>query len=140
MEISIETKEFVNRLDNFSHHKLKNLDSVSLLIELARANDQWQWLKNIAFLSKFLSNVHGILQRSPSEAEECVRLKDEFRSNLEKVAVELKAFIEMAPMEIREKFSSTYLSLTVESVESLVALLYDLSWVKNWSIDQAESN
>ncbi len=140
MEISLKARDFVEQIDNFSQHKLTNRDAIELLIELTWATPYGQQrIDEIAFLSKFLSNTYGILKRSTSETEGYEKLTGEFQKNLEKVIEELKGLVDAAPPETKEKFSSMFLTMSAESFENLMNLLHDLSWLKNWYIDQKSS-
>jgi hypothetical protein len=136
MEISRKTRDFVQQIDKLSNHRLTNQDDVAALVELAWTKDQRTRLEQIAFLAKFLSNTHTVLTRSNSDTEGYDKLSSEFRVNLEKAVAELKSLIEEAPAALKESFSSKFLMLTGESFENLLSLLYDLSWIKNWHIDQ----
>jgi hypothetical protein len=136
MEISRETREFVQQIDALSNHRLANQEDVAALVELAQATDQRTRLEQIAFLAKFLSNTHAILKRGNSDTEGYDKLSSEFRVNLEKAVGELKSLIEEAPAAFKKSFSSRFLMLTGESFENLLSLLYDLSWIKNWYIDR----
>jgi hypothetical protein len=136
MAISRKTRDFVQQIDELSNHRLTNQDDVAALVELAWTKDQRTRLEQIAFLAKFLSNTHAILKRSNSDTEGYDKLSSEFRVNLEKAVAELKSLIEEAPAALKESFSSKFLMLTGESFENLLSLLYDLSWIKNWYIDQ----
>ncbi len=139
MEISLETKDLVKRIDAFSNHKLKHPETLCLLLELARANDQNEKIEKIAFLSKFLWNAYGILKRSNSETEGYEKLTSEFKGNLEKFISRVKELIEAAPSEEKQNLSSTFLATTGEGFENLISLVCDFSWVKNWYIDQKAS-
>jgi hypothetical protein len=136
MEISHNTRDFVQQIDELSNHRLANWDYVAALVELAQTTDQRTRLEQIAFLAKFLSNTHAILRRSNSDIEGYQKLSSEFQVNLEKVVGELKSLIEQAPAAVKASFSSKFLMLTGESFENLLSLLYDLSWIKNWYIDR----
>ncbi len=136
MEISVETRDFVEQIDNFSHHKLTHRDAFTMLIELGRHNNQQRRIEEIAFLSKFLSNTYGILKRSTSETEGYEKLTREFQDNLNKLIDELKKLIEAASEETKENFSSTFLTMSTESFKNLLDLLYDFSWLKNWYIEK----
>jgi hypothetical protein len=136
MEISRETRDFVQQIDALSNHTLANWEDVVALVELAQATDQRTRLEQIAFLAKFLSNTHAILKRSNSDTEGYDKLSSEFQVNLEKAVGELKSLIGEAPAAFKKSFSSRFLMLTGESFENLLSLLYDLSWIKNWYIDR----
>lgn len=135
MEISLETQEFVRQIDDFSHQKLTNRTELATLIELAHSKKEEHRISEIAFLAKFLSKMYGILKRSSPETQGYEKLTKEFQENLDKAVLELRGLLENAPAEIRDMFSSRFLSMTADSFENLMTLLYDFSWVKNWYLD-----
>lgn len=136
VEISPKTRDFVRQLNDFSAHKLTHQDDVALLLELAQTENKKRELEEIAFLAKFLSNTYTILKRSSGNAEGNDKLSQEFRSSLDKAVGALKGFVAEAPSTTKEDFSSRFFSVTADGFENLMALLYDLSWLKNWIIDQ----
>jgi hypothetical protein len=136
MEISQKTRDFVRQIDELSSHRLTNRDEVEVLVELAQSKNQSTRLERIVFLAKFLSNTYGILKRDGSDTEGYDKLTGEFHVNLEEAVGQLKNLIEKAPAGLKESFSSKFLVPSGKSFENLLSLLYDLSWIKNWYIDQ----
>lgn len=136
VEISPKTWAFVRQLNDFSSHKLTQPDDAAVLLELAQTKNLKRELEEIAFLAKFLSNSYVILKRGGSDAVGYDKLSQEFRSNLDKVIEELKGIVAEAPSTTKENFSSRFFSMTADGFENLMNLLYDLSWLKNWIIDQ----
>jgi hypothetical protein len=136
VEISPKTWDFVRQLGDFSSHKLKQPDNIAVLLELAQTKNLKGELEEIAFLAKFLSNSYVILKRGGNDAVDYGKLSQEFRSNLDKVIEELKGIVAEAPSTTNENFSSRFFSMTADGFENLMNLLYDLSWLKNWIIDQ----
>jgi hypothetical protein len=136
IEISPKTWDFVRQLNDFSAHKLTHQDDVATLLELVRTKDQKDKLEEIAFLAKFLSNTYAILKRSNTDALGYDKLSQEFQSNLDRVIGILKEIVAEAPSTTKEDFSSRFFSMTASGFENLMNLLYDLSWLKNWIIDQ----
>ena len=136
MEISQQTRDFVRQIDELSSHRLTNRDDIEVLVEFAQLKNQPTRLERIVFLAKFLSNTYGILKRSGGDTEGYDKLSGEFHVNLEEAVGQLKSLIEEAPAGLKESFSSKFLVLSGEGFENLLSLLYDLSWIKNWYIDQ----
>jgi hypothetical protein len=77
------------------------------------------------------------LKRSSSDAVGYDKLSQEFRSNLDRVIIEvLKGIVAEAPSTTKEDLSSRFFSMTADGFKNLMNLFYDLSWLKNWIIDQ----
>jgi hypothetical protein len=134
--IGDKTRDFVRQLDDFSAHRLTRQDDLAVLLELTLTKDLKKELEEIAFLAKFLSSTYAILKRSSYEAVGYDKLSTEFRTNLDKVTEMLKNIVAEAPSATKEDFSSRFFSLTADGFESLMDLLYDLAWLKNWINDQ----
>lgn len=63
-------------------------------------------------------------------------LQREFTAAFERVASLARILVESAPVGHRERFVSRCLALTPDAFQNLLTLCYDLSWYKNWEIDQ----
>jgi hypothetical protein len=108
MYVSPSTSALVDALDAFSQHKLTRKSDLGILLELATRPDAKATLEQLSFTAKFISRTFGIMGRS---------------------------LLQQAPPGTQEHFASTYYAPSPEALEHHLALLYDLSWYKNWLID-----
>ena len=135
MVISQETSALISSVQEFSRNKLRHADDLAILVELSRLRRQDQVLDDICFLSKFLVNTTTVMQRIGPDGEGYDKLSREFSENLEKANTFVRLLVKEAPEEVKRHFVTTYFALTPVALESLMQLLYDVSWVKNWNID-----
>lgn len=133
--MSPTTIEVLAALDVLSTGTLKCRSDLGTLLELAAQNNAQYQLDGLSFTAKFLSKSHGIMQRIGRNGQGYEQLAKEFSSNLEKATALIRSLMTAAPIEVRQRFDSTYLSLTPESLQNLLSLFHDLSWYKNWRMD-----
>jgi hypothetical protein len=135
MRFSALTNTIVARLDSISHNSLMRRDDLTLLIESAAAARQTAVLDELGFHAKFISKTHRIMIRIGKHGEGYDKLSEEFRNATEKAKVLLNDLLAGVPAEDRERLASTYLRMTNESFQNLMALFHDLMWYKNWLLD-----
>ncbi len=148
MKISQKTNDLLLRLNDFSGSKIKNINDLSFLIEIAESGKLEKEFYDIQFTAKYLNGLGKILHSNmplpvnkdsdgnsnsdiASEAKE--KITDEFRKNMQKLINDLKKFIENADEMSRNEFSSKYMTLSRESMSNLTTLIYDLSWLKKFN-------
>ena len=133
--ISQRTKDLLNTLVSFSNGSLTCTNDLATIIELSLLRKAGQELADLSFLAKFLHRTHGIMKRIGKDGEGYDRLAEEFGRNLRKVVDLLHTIVSAAPADVKEGFEKEYLAMTQQSLHRLLALMYDLSWYKNWLID-----
>jgi hypothetical protein len=115
MDNSPSTASLLALLEQFSGRKLRRQD--------------------LSFHAKFVSNVYRILKRIGPGANGFDKLSQEFNAGIEKVSALIRVLITHATPSLQERFQSTYLTLSPDTLENLLALCYDLSWYKNWLLE-----
>ena len=135
MVVSQETESFILSLQNYSRSTLHHADDLASLIELSRIHNQRQLLDDVCFLSKFLVNTNTVMKRIGKDAEGYGKLSYEFTENLEKASTFIRLLVKEAPDDVKKHFTSTYFGMTHGGLNSLMELLYDITWLKNWEID-----
>lgn len=135
MVVSQETASFISSLQNYSRSTLHHADDLASLIELSRIHNQRQVLDDVCFLSKFLVNTNTVMKRIGKDAEGYGKLSYEFTENLEKASTFIRLLVKEAPDDVKKHFTSTYFGMTHGGLNSLMELLYDITWLKNWEID-----
>lgn len=135
MRLSPETSSLLFRLRSFSGNRLTREQDLGTLLELGSASDRTAILEDLSFLAKFLSRTHGIMQRIGAKGDGYDALAREFQDSLQRASGLIRQLLEGAPAEVRQEMTATYLGLSHECLANLLALLYDLSWYKNWLID-----
>ena len=140
MVISQETAALVSSIKNFSQGKLQHEDDLASLIELSRLHNHGQVLDDLSFLAKFLVSTGNVMKRIGSDGEGYGSLSNEFAENLEKASTFVRLLVKEAPDDVKSHFTSAYFGMTPAAVSSLLQLLYDVSWLKNWNIDHRPKN
>ncbi len=135
MVVSQETSSLVSALQDFSRRKLYHADDLASLIELSRLHLQKQVLDDLCFLSKFLVKTNAVMKRIGKDAEGYDKLSYEFTENLEKASTFIRVLVKEAPDDVKRHFTSAYFGMTQDGLRSLMELLDDIAWLKNWEID-----
>jgi hypothetical protein len=136
LQLGKHTVDLLASLDVFSGYKLTRHNDLGLLVELASRHSLTALLDELSFQAKFVTKTHGIMQRIGMQDDGYDKLSREFTTSIEKSTSLIKTLLPNAPVEDRQQFTSTYLTMTQESLQHLLALCYDLSWYKNWRMDQ----
>ena len=140
MQLSKSTTELLTSLNLHSQFKLTRQNDLGILIELSAVNNQHEVLEKLSFLAKFASKTMSIMTRIAKDGDGYDKLSHEFTETMGKATTLLNALLQDAPAPTRQQFSFTYLSLTPDSLQHLLALCYDLSWYKNWLIDHPDKD
>lgn len=135
MIASKETGNLLDRIERTTGHKLRYRFEIATLIELAARNRQQSIFEDIIFFAKFLRNSYTVMQRIGTADEGYPKLSAEFRDGLEKFSTLIKTLVKEGPDEIKNSFITTFFTMSQESMNHLLQLASDLSWVKNYSID-----
>jgi hypothetical protein len=135
MQLSPSTSALVDALDAFSQHKLTRKDDLGILVELAAHHDAQAALDELGFAAKFISRAYGVMRRVGARDEGYEGLSRQFAEQMEKAEKLGRSLLQHAPAGMQEHFASTYYARSPEALERHLALLYDLSWYKNWLID-----
>jgi hypothetical protein len=135
MYVSPSTSALVDALDAFSQHKLTRKSDLGIFLELATRPDAKATLEQLSFTAKFISRTFGIMRRLGMEDKAYAGLAHQFTEQLERAEIMGRSLLQQAPPGTQEHFASTYYAPSPEALEHHLALLYDLSWYKNWLID-----
>jgi hypothetical protein len=135
MLLSPSTAALVDALDVFSRHKLTRKDDLGVLVELAALSNAKAQLEELSFTAKFISRTYSIMRRIGPQDKAYDGFAREFAEQLERAEKLGRSLLHNAPGVTQEHFASTYYYRSPEALERHLALLYDLSWYKNWLID-----
>lgn len=135
MEIHKEISSFVDRVDSYSQHRLKNKPDISILLQLSHDHGQGQVFDNLTFHAKYMYRLFGIMKRTSPDSEAYPKLSAEFKDGVEKVSMLMRSLLKLGPDDIEQRFTDRYFALSHASMENLMSISYDLSWIKNWNID-----
>ena len=137
MVISQETVSFVSSIKEFSRGRLRRADDLAVLIELSRLHHRNRLLDDLSFIAKFLVNSSSVMKRIGQTGEGYEKLTAEFSANVEKASAFVAELLTTAPSDVGRRFEDTYLRMTPDTLSSLMQLMHDLSWLKNWNIDHS---
>lgn len=135
MDIRQDIHGFIEKVDAFSKNRLRNKEDLSILLQISRDDGKEQVFDDLTFHAKYIYRLFGILKRTSPDAEAYPKLSAEFTDGVEKVNTLMRTLVKEAPDDIKQQFKSKYFSMTHASMENVMSISYDLSWIKNWHID-----
>jgi len=135
MQVRPETSALVAQLRSLSGSKLTRESDLGLLLDLAAQHRQEGLLGDLSFSAKFISRTYGIMRRIGPQGEGYDRLLTEFNEHVAKASDLARVLVSNGPLEVQQRFASTYFAVTPDALDNLLALFYDLSWYKNWLLD-----
>ncbi|MBI4811124.1 MAG: hypothetical protein HY800_06760 [Ignavibacteriales bacterium] len=136
MIIKEATKLFVSDVEKFAQKKFHFKPEIEYLLELSKENKLEQVFDELTFYAKFVSNAHNILNRTGMDGTDTVKLSDEYKLNLQRAYSLLSTLTEFAPDDVKNSFAKRIQIVSPDSVENLLSLMYELSWVKNYNLDK----
>ncbi|MDA0987006.1 MAG: hypothetical protein O3A55_05335 [Bacteroidetes bacterium] len=135
IEISIETKELVRKINLLSNNKLHFVDDVANLVELSKINSNQKLFNELIFISKFMTKVLSIIKKYGTTVDGYDKLISEYNSGMEKIKINLNLMFVNNFEDEWNVFQKKYFDINNESLSNTINLLSDLSWVKNWKLE-----
>ncbi len=139
MIIRPEIQSYLDDVETFTSRKFHYRRQIELLLELSHERAMPEVFRDIIFFSKFISNALNILKRTSINSTETEKLSVEFKDKLEKTSTLIKTLIKEAPEDVKKMFLAEFFSLSQESMNALLELLYELSWIKNYRMEKERS-
>ena len=130
-----ETQELLRDVERSTNKKLAHPEAVGSFFESARSVGEMEVFLEAAFFAKFVTKSFGIMKRIGVDGEGYNKLRAESESNLAKASSLLRSLNEHLPDDLRRKHQASFFSLSQESLGRFLALLDDLSAIKNWMLD-----
>jgi hypothetical protein len=135
LRISEETNKLLDDVEQLAQRKLHYRAEIAMLIELTQAQHQQRLFDDIVFLAKFLWNSSNVMRRIGPTDEGYTKLSAEFRDAVEKFSTLIKTLIKEGQGDIKKQFMKKFFTMSQESMNHLIQLASDMSWLKNYSID-----
>jgi hypothetical protein len=136
MLISTDTNAYIAAVREFSRNQLKHPEDCALLAEAAMLSSMDAELGELCFTAKFLHKTFTIMSRIGPHGDGYEQLSAEFESNIAKASDLMQRLAAALPEEDRVRFMRSYLSLSGAAFGSMMELVHDLNWMKNYSLDQ----
>ncbi len=135
LQISDETRSFINEVNIFSKNRLQKIEDLEILAELSEKNNNQNVFNDIIFISKFMTNAFTIMKRIGVAGDGYDKLITEYNKGMNDVKSKIELLINNLDSEKKDRFNKKYFQITQESMSNFVILLSDLTWVKNWKLE-----
>ena len=139
MTIRPETEACIHAVEVFANRSFRFHDELAMLLQLASDHGMRHVFDEVTFYAKFLVNASHILKRSGPGSEETEKLSTEFKSKIEQTSTLIRAILQKTSRDVRDSFEEKFLSLSHSNFDNFLSLLYELSWIKNYSLDCREN-
>jgi hypothetical protein len=136
MNLNQHTKTLLSTINDASGKMLKRSMDLGALIEIAQQHSLQDQLDDLAFSSKFIVKSFELMQRIGKDGNGYEKLSLEFSDQIQKAQVLMKQFLDHADGMTNAHFSGNYLEMNTLTMQNLMQLFHDLSWYKNYLIDQ----
>ncbi len=130
MDLSPDTENVLNYLDQVSGGGLRKRNDVGTLLELAAARGAHKEMNDLIFHGRHLFNLYTTLRKSSAGAEGYRVLEREFTTAIETVRSLLAQLLIEADEEQITRFNETYYSMTQGGVRNVLDLAHDLGVFK----------
>ena len=134
----LSTSSLLSAIASLSGGKIAYPDEVGFLYEAALSSGRRGDFEEMCFHAKFADRTYRILGRIGRDGNGADVLQRELSAALGRVTGFARLLAEAAPQGPRERLTSQFLALTPEAARNLITLCYDLSWYKNWQLDQKQ--
>ncbi len=130
------TKTLLSDINETSGKSLKRSLDLGVLLQTAEEHSQQALLDELAFSAKFVIKSFDLMQRIGSDGNGYEKLSEEFSNQTIKSQELLKRLLEKADAMTKAHFNNSYLEMNTLTMQNLMQLYHDLSWYKNYLIDQ----
>lgn len=131
MEISQDTQNFINAVDEFTQGKLRKKNDVSVCFEVGATFGGEQELASLIFNGKVLWNLSQKIKTSPKDAEGIENVQREFEKALETQRNNLLSVQSQLDEKDSKRFQEIYLDMTRGAVLNIIDISHDFAIIKD---------
>ncbi|MBI5216384.1 MAG: hypothetical protein HY960_11585 [Ignavibacteriae bacterium] len=137
MMLQTSAEEYISEIEKSINKKCIFRAEIISLLKLSQGKNMGVVVEDVLFVSKFLSQAVAVLKREGMASEITKPLQTEFKLTLEKFHSLLHTLVKDADEPLKQHFVSRFLSMKPDCMENLLTLARELSWVKNYQLDNA---
>ena len=130
MELSDDTINVLDFLEEYSEAGLRKRNDLGTLFELTALRDAVQEMNDLLFHGTHCYNLFHTLRRAGSGTEGFQNLEKEFTEAAERLRQLMAQALVEAPDEQVDRFEVTYYQMTQGSLRNLIDLAHDLKTAK----------
>ncbi len=134
MSLVTSNQKLLFTIESFSNRKFHYPDVIRDMFDCSVEYGRQLEFSDIIFTAKFLHNALKSIKRTEN-AENKDKLLLEYQAKVEKIKQDLEFIWSDFSDAQKSVFKSTFLENTHDSFENFNKLIEDLSWVKNYEID-----
>lgn len=131
MEISQDTKNFIQAIDDYTQGKLRKKNDLTVCFEVGATFGGEQELASMIFNGKVLWKLSQKIKNTPKDAEGIELVQKEFEKALETQRVTIQAINSKLDEKDSKRFQEIYLDMTRGAVLNIIDLSHDFAIVKD---------
>ncbi len=136
MTLTQSTRTLLSSINESSGKTLKRSLDLGTLLQIAEEHSKHSLLDDLAFSSKFIIKSFELMQRIGRDGNGYEKLSSEFTAQISKSQTVLRQLLDSSDAATQAHFSGQYLEMNTLTMQNLMQLYHDLSWYKNYQIDQ----
>jgi len=136
MDLQSNPAQFLKDLEEHFGRHLAYPAEVGSLMQQASDQGLDEVFRDAIFHAKFVTKTRELMGRIGRDGEGFDKLSLEFQNSIEKSSALLKTIVKESPEDFKQRFVGQFFGLDQESLGNLLRLLDDLSWVKNFELDE----
>lgn len=131
MEISQDTQNFINAVDEYTQGKLRKKNDVSVCFEVGATFGGEQELASLIFNGKVLWNLSQKIKTTSKDAEGLENVQREFEKALEYQRNNLLSVQSQLDEKDAKRFQEIYLDMTRGAVLNIIDISHDFAIIKD---------
>jgi hypothetical protein len=130
--------DYLSAIEKSINKKFRFRTEIGSLLTISQEKKLGEVLDDVLFFSKFISHAYIVLKREGTNSETTLPLQAEFKTNIEKLHTLLRTIVKDTDESFKQNFVARFLSMKPECMETLLALAHELTWLKNFQLDNAQ--
>jgi hypothetical protein len=131
MNISDETKNIIDFLQEISENKLRKADDLALIIEVSASYDGFEELKKLAFVGSSIKNINSTIKRAQQNSDGIDKLFQELQNSLIEFQNLLSEYYTFLDEKSKKRIQDIYLEKSQGSYRNIIDFAHDLALFKD---------
>ena len=131
--------DIIEILSTFSEGRLRDRRAFARFLASGADTARAETIGELAFHGKYVTRLLGTMKKQTPESEHFEGLETEFTRTVDDFRNIVRGFAEQVGGDFEHFVRTQYLDISASSLECLLALANDFSWLKDWEIVMEES-
>jgi len=129
MQISEDTRNVMNYLDEYSGNTLRSAEELSLILNILAGNNSFDLMNELIFVGKSVYNLHSTINKNNPDKGQLTLLESEFNKSFTELTKALNKVLQLtSESDAIEKIGAL---MNPQNPELIISLAHDLSILKD---------